>query len=64
MKAAVWGTAVAAVAAAGLLLGGSAQAMPVFISQAQSTGGGVYIELRVRPQGGTRCKVNLAEPVR
>jgi hypothetical protein len=46
MKAPVWGTAVAAVAAAGLLLGGSAQATPVCISQAQSTGGGVYWLLR------------------
>lgn len=52
--------AVAGVAAAGAMLGaGSAQATPVFISAAQSTGGGVYVELRVRPQGGTRCKVNL-----
>lgn len=49
----------ATVAAAGLMVAGSAQATPIFIQSAQSTGNGVYIELRVVPQGGTRCKVNL-----
>lgn len=46
-------------AAASFIAAGSAQAAPVFISAAQATSGGVYIELQVRPQGGTRCKVNL-----
>ncbi len=47
------------VAAAGLMTATSAQATPIFIKAATATSGGVYIELRVRPQGGTRCKVNL-----
>jgi hypothetical protein len=59
MKRSITAGLVGAVAAAGLMAAGSAQAAPVFISAAQSTGSGVYIELRVRAQGGTRCKVNL-----
>lgn len=51
--------ACAAAAGAGLAGAGQAEATPVFIKSAQATSGGVYIELRVRPQGGTRCKVNL-----
>jgi hypothetical protein len=59
MKRSITAGLVGAVAAAGLMAAGSAQAAPVFIKTAESTGSGVYIELRVRPQGGTRCKVNL-----
>lgn len=51
--------AISIAAAAGLMTATPAQAAPVFIKKAQATSGGVYIELRVRPQGGTRCKVNL-----
>ena len=59
MKRSITAGLVGAVAAAGLMAAGSAQAAPGFIKTAESTGSGVYIELRVRPQGGTRCKVNL-----
>ena len=53
-------TGIAAALAVGSLIGaGAASATPVFIQAAKSTGGGVYVELRVQSQGGTRCKVNL-----
>ena len=59
MRASIKAGIAGAVVAASLAAAGSAQATPVFIKSAKATSGGVYIELRVRPQGGTRCKVNL-----
>lgn len=49
----------AALAVAGLAGAATAGATPVFVKAARAADGGVYIVVRVRPQGGTRCKVNL-----
>lgn len=37
----------------------SASATPVFVNYAEPAGNGVQVGVHVRPQGGTRCKVNL-----
>lgn len=50
---------VASLAFCAALFAGSASATPVFVNYAEPAGNGVQVGVHVRPQGGTRCKVNL-----